>query len=90
MDAVWRCIFAFRNERSMQYDQIYPDDKSMMRETPCVVAASYFEVSAPFVDDNELEKVFKLRDSPLYLRKFFVDNFLRWSKFHLEDASYVY
>ena len=26
----------------MQYDLIYPDDESKMRETPCVVAASYF------------------------------------------------
>lgn len=44
MDAVWTdaYIFAFRNERSMQYDLMYPDDESKMRETPCVVAASYF------------------------------------------------
>ena len=44
MDAVWTdaYIFAFRNERSMQYDLIYPDDESKMRETLCVVTASYF------------------------------------------------
>lgn len=73
----------------MQYDLIYPDDESKMREAPCVIAASYFsaeelvgfgvdpdafEVSAPFVDDNEFEKAFKLWASPLYLRKFFIEN----------------
>lgn len=73
----------------MQYDLIYPEDENQIREAPCVVAASYFdadelirlgvdpaafEVNDPFIDDNEFEKVFKLWDSPCYLRKFYADN----------------
>lgn len=73
----------------MQYDLIYPDDEGKMRDVPCLVASSYFdadeltrfgvsptsyEVSEAFVEYNEFEKVFKLWDSPIYLRQFFNDN----------------
>lgn len=82
-------IFVVENENIMQYDIIYPDDESHIQETPCVIAASYFdadeligfgvnpdadEVHEPFIDDNEFEKIFKLWDSPLYLRKFYANN----------------
>lgn len=73
----------------MLYDLIYPVDESSLRTIPCVVAAAYFdsdelkgfgvdpsawEVREPFREDNESEKVFKLWDSPLYLREFFSEN----------------
>lgn len=75
----------------MLYDLIYPDDESKMEEVSCLVASSYFdtkeligfgvnpkafEVSYPFADDNEFEKVFKLWDSPLYLSQFFRENII--------------
>lgn len=73
----------------MQYDIIYPAEEDQIRKVPCVVTASYFdadelirfgvaadafEVSHPFSEDNEFEKVFNLWNSPVYLRKFFHDN----------------
>jgi len=73
----------------MQYDLIYPEDERLIMEVPCIVTATYFdaneliafgveqsapEINNPFVEDNEFEKVFKLWDSPLYLRTFFNNN----------------
>ena len=82
-------IFADENSFGMQYDIIYPQDDRQLHTVPCVIAASYFdadelirfgvnpeayEVDSAFVDDNEFEKVFKLWNSPVYLRKFFKEN----------------
>lgn len=73
----------------MNYDLIYPADENQAHRAPCVIAAAYFEpeelialgvnqdseeVNQPFSNDNEFEKVFKLWDSPLYLRKFFKEH----------------
>lgn len=73
----------------MLYDLIYPEIENKMMAAPCVVAASYFgteeligfgvqpdafEVNEPFTEDNEFDKVFKLWESPIYLRKFFSEH----------------
>lgn len=73
----------------MDFDLIYPGDTNQILKVPCMIAASYFdpeelirlgvdpdaeEVNYPFSDDNEFEKVFKLWDSPLYLRKFYKEH----------------
>ena len=73
----------------MDYDLIYPSKERVIHEAPCVIATSYFypeeliklgvdrdafEVNEPFIDDNEFEKVFKLWESPKYLRQFFAEN----------------
>ncbi|MDE6378034.1 MAG: hypothetical protein K2K72_04745 [Duncaniella sp.] len=73
----------------MEYDLIYPQDESLAKHVPCVVAAAYFdrdeliglgvdpasyEVNACFVEDNEFSKPFNLWGSPKYLKEFFNKN----------------
>ena len=73
----------------MEYDLIYPQDESQIENVPCIIAASYFdpeeliglgvdpaadEVNYPFDRDNEFSKVFKLWNSPKYLKEFFNEN----------------
>ncbi|MDE6484408.1 MAG: hypothetical protein K2L14_03315 [Duncaniella sp.] len=73
----------------MQYDLIYPADFGTLKTVPCIIAAAYFnadeligfgvdqeamEIDDAFVEENEFEKVFRLWDSPSYLRKFFLEN----------------
>lgn len=70
----------------MEYDIIYPNDESQLEKVPCIVAAAYFdreeliklgvdpaayEVNPCFASENEFSKVFKLWDSPKYLKEFF-------------------
>lgn len=86
----------------MQYDLIYPEDPNQMWEVPCVIAASYFnaeeligfgidpaafEVNDPFIEDNEFEKIFKLWESPLYLRKFFADHIDYFKQDYWDDIT---
>ncbi|MBD5185003.1 MAG: hypothetical protein HDS92_00150 [Bacteroidales bacterium] len=70
----------------MQYDLLYPLNDNQAHDVPCVIAASYFDISEltdfgvspdsfefddAIADSNEFEKVFKLWDSPIYLKQFF-------------------
>ena len=96
------CYLCSQNGEVMQFDLIYPEDENKIREVPCVIAASYFdaeeligfgvdpsapEVNAPFADDNEFEKVFKLWESPSYLRKFFADSINFFEQDYWEDIT---
>ncbi|MDE5880127.1 MAG: hypothetical protein K2H60_00220, partial [Muribaculaceae bacterium] len=86
----------------MLYDLIYPINEGKIQEVPCVIAAAYFdreeligfgidsksyEVNEPFVEDNEFEKVFKLWDSPLYLRKFFAEHINYFKQEYWDDIT---
>ena len=70
----------------MDCDLIYPSESRLMRTAPSIIAAAYFneeelvsfgvepsalELNEAFVDDNELEKVFRLWASPVFLHRFF-------------------
>lgn len=70
----------------MLYDLIYPENEQGLLETPCIVAAVFFnkeelveigvdstavELNDVFAAENEFEKAFKLWRSPLYLSDFY-------------------
>lgn len=72
----------------MLYDLIYPENEKEIWKVPVIVAAYFdkkellslgvksdaFEVDQTFIEENEFVKVFKLWDSPLYLRKFYIEH----------------
>ena len=70
----------------MEYDLIYPESLGQMIDTPCIVAAVYFnehelislgvpkdslEVQEPFWDYNEFQKPFELWASPKFLSDYY-------------------